>query len=108
MCLIVFAWRVIPGLPLVACANRDEYYDRPATPAGPWPDAPDIRLDITASEWSGIGDGYGHLYARRVEVSASGRRAAARARHAALWLPGPNGAVEAAEDLAPVHVLRGA
>ena len=42
MCLIVFAWRVIPGLPLVACANRDEYYDRPATPAGPWPDAPNI------------------------------------------------------------------
>jgi uncharacterized protein with NRDE domain len=42
MCLIVFAWRVIPGLPLVACANRDEYYDRPATPAGPWPDAPAI------------------------------------------------------------------
>lgn len=42
MCLIVFAWRVIPGLPLVACANRDEYYDRPATPAGPWPDYPHI------------------------------------------------------------------
>ena len=42
MCLIVFAWRVIPGLPLVACANRDEYYDRPATPAGSWPDAPNI------------------------------------------------------------------
>lgn len=42
MCLIVFAWRVIPGLPLIACANRDEYYDRPATPAGPWPDAPAI------------------------------------------------------------------
>ena len=42
MCLIVFAWRVIPGLPLVACANRDEFYDRPATPAGPWPGAPNI------------------------------------------------------------------
>jgi uncharacterized protein with NRDE domain len=42
MCLIVFAWRVIPGLPLVACANRDEFYDRPATPAGPWPDHPHI------------------------------------------------------------------
>ncbi|MFK3737736.1 NRDE family protein [Massilia sp. TN1-12] len=42
MCLIVFAWRVIPGLPLVACANRDEYYDRPATPAGAWPDYPNI------------------------------------------------------------------
>jgi hypothetical protein len=72
---------------------------------GVWPDAPDVRLDITASEWSGIGDGYGHLHARRVEVSATGRRAAARARHTALWLPGPNGAVEAADDLAPVHVL---
>jgi uncharacterized protein with NRDE domain len=42
MCLIVFAWRVIPGLPLVACANRDEFYDRPATPAGPWPAYPNI------------------------------------------------------------------
>ena len=72
---------------------------------GIWPDAPDVRLDITASEWSGIGDGHGHLHARRVEVSATGRRAAARARHAALWLPGPNGAVEAADELAPVHVL---
>src|SRR5262249_24419671 len=61
-----------------------------------WPDAPDIRLDITAAEWSGIGDGYGHLHARRVEVNATGRRAAARERLAALWLPGPNGAVEAA------------
>jgi uncharacterized protein with NRDE domain len=42
MCLIVFAWRVIPGLPLIACANRDEYYDRPATPAAPWPENPNI------------------------------------------------------------------
>lgn len=38
MCLIVFAWRVIPGVPVIACANRDEFYDRPATPAGPWPE----------------------------------------------------------------------
>ena len=42
MCLIVFAWRVIPGVPLIACANRDEYYDRPATPAAPWPEDPNI------------------------------------------------------------------
>src|SRR5206468_7823953 len=42
MCLIVFAWRVIPGVPLIACANRDEFYDRPATPAAPWPDNPNI------------------------------------------------------------------
>jgi uncharacterized protein with NRDE domain len=42
MCLIVFAWRVIPGVPVIAAANRDEFYDRPATPAGPWPEHPNV------------------------------------------------------------------
>jgi uncharacterized protein with NRDE domain len=42
MCLIVFAWRVIPGVPVIAAANRDEYYDRPATPAGPWAGHPNV------------------------------------------------------------------
>lgn len=42
MCLIVFAWHVVPGVPVIAAANRDEFYDRPATPAGPWPEAPHV------------------------------------------------------------------
>jgi len=42
MCLLVFAWRVLPGVPLIAAANRDEFYDRPATQAGPWPENPAI------------------------------------------------------------------
>lgn len=42
MCLIVFAWKVIPGLPLVAAANRDEFYDRPAAPAHWWHDHPQV------------------------------------------------------------------
>jgi uncharacterized protein with NRDE domain len=42
MCLIVFAWQVVPGVPLVAAGNRDEYYDRPATPAGWWDDHPQV------------------------------------------------------------------
>ncbi|MGF6181705.1 uncharacterized protein with NRDE domain [Massilia sp. UYP32] len=42
MCLIVFAWHVVPGVPVIAAANRDEFYDRPATPAGPWPQAPHV------------------------------------------------------------------
>ena len=39
-----------------------------------WPEAPDVRLTITSAEWKGIGDGYGHLQARRVVVESGGRR----------------------------------
>lgn len=42
MCLIVFAWQVVPGAPLIAAANRDEFYDRPTTPASNWPDKPHV------------------------------------------------------------------
>ncbi|MEN3365718.1 MAG: hypothetical protein V7606_2992 [Burkholderiales bacterium] len=42
MCLIVFAWQVVPGVPLVAAGNRDEFYERPATPAGWWDDHPQV------------------------------------------------------------------
>jgi uncharacterized protein with NRDE domain len=42
MCLIVFAWRVFPSVPVIAAANRDEFYDRPATPAAPWADHPNV------------------------------------------------------------------
>lgn len=42
MCLIVFAWQVIPGMPLIAAANRDEFYDRPTAPAAWWADHPHI------------------------------------------------------------------
>ena len=42
MCLIVFAWKVLPGVPVIAAANRDEFYDRPATPAAPWPEHPHV------------------------------------------------------------------
>lgn len=42
MCLIVFAWHVIPDMPLIAAGNRDEFYDRPAKPADWWDDHPQI------------------------------------------------------------------
>ncbi len=57
MCLIVFAWQVVPGAPLVAAANRDEYYERPASAAGWWEDQPDIYAgrDLQAGgTWIGI------------------------------------------------------
>jgi uncharacterized protein with NRDE domain len=42
MCLIVFAWQVVPGTPLIVAANRDEFYDRPALPANWWDDHPHV------------------------------------------------------------------
>jgi len=42
MCLILLAWQQHPDYPLVLAANRDEFYGRPASPAGPWPGQADI------------------------------------------------------------------
>ena len=57
MCLIVFAWQVVPGAPLVACANRDEFYDRPTSAAARWPDHPAIYAgrDLKGGgSWMGV------------------------------------------------------
>jgi uncharacterized protein with NRDE domain len=57
MCLIVFAWQVIPGSPLIAAANRDEFYARPTAPANWWEDQPDIYAGRDLQDggtWIGI------------------------------------------------------
>jgi uncharacterized protein with NRDE domain len=59
MCLILFAYRVVPGAPLVVAANRDEFYARPATRAQRWSDAPGVFAgrDLTAGgTWLGVAD----------------------------------------------------
>jgi hypothetical protein len=53
--------------------------------AGDWPGA-DVRLSVARSEWEGLGDGHGHLRRHRLEVVATGRRAAARERRAEIVL----------------------
>lgn len=57
MCLIVFAWQVVPCAPLIAAANRDEYYERPTAPAACWEDRPQVFAgrDLKAGgTWMGI------------------------------------------------------
>ncbi len=57
MCLILFAYRVVPGVPLLVAANRDEYYARPARPAAFWDDKPAILAgrDLQAGgTWLGV------------------------------------------------------
>ncbi|MEY2423815.1 MAG: hypothetical protein QOI95_3882 [Acidimicrobiaceae bacterium] len=71
-----------------------------------WPEAPDVRLSVVRSEWEGIGDGYGHLHARRTVVEASGRRGASRVKQIELWLPAAGGGVAVVDELATVMPLR--
>jgi uncharacterized protein with NRDE domain len=88
MCLIVFAWRVIPGVPVIACANRDEFYDRPATPAGPWPENPDIIAgrDLQGGgSWMGV-TRHGAKFAALTNIRAPASAATTR-RRAAPWSP---------------------
>lgn len=57
MCLIVFAWRVVPSVPLIAAANRDEFYARATAPAALWPEHPHVYAgrDLQAGgSWMGI------------------------------------------------------
>jgi len=52
---------------------------------GGWPQS-EATLSIAESEWSGIGAGHGHLSARRVTVTVTGRLSG-RPKSARLWLP---------------------
>jgi uncharacterized protein with NRDE domain len=57
MCLILFAWRQHPDYPLIFAANRDEFYDRPTSPAAFWPDAPHVlagRDLVGRGTWLGL------------------------------------------------------
>ena len=57
MCLIVLAWRAHPAYRLIVAANRDEYFARPAAPAGFWEDHTHVLAgrDLEAGgTWLGI------------------------------------------------------
>lgn len=79
MCLIVFAWHVVPGVPVIAAANRDEFYDRPASPAAPWLDAPHVIAgrDLQGGgSWMGISqsDSGRARFAALTNIRAPGER----------------------------------
>lgn len=65
--------------------------------AGPWPGAA-LRLGVRSGRWFGLGDGYGQLAGRQVEVAAEGRGSAVRGRTARLWLPDEHGAVRPLQE----------
>lgn len=69
---------------------------------GSWPQS-DAMLSLGQSEWSGLGQGHGHLVARQATVTVSSRQSA-RPRSARLWLPDATEQVREAET--PVRPLR--
>lgn len=57
MCLIVLAFQVQEGAPLIVAANRDEFHARPTRDADWWPDMPDVLAgqDLQAGgTWLGV------------------------------------------------------
>ena len=72
----------------------------------PGPLEAEVGLAAEGAQWVGLKDGAGHLQGRRVVVAATGRRAAARSRRVALWLPDSEGRVRVDDD-ATVVPLRG-
>jgi len=74
-----------------------------------WPDAADLRFDVSSPEWSGLGQGHGHLLARKVAVQVVGRRYHGRQRVHEIMLPAHQGGVAPAPALpAPVtHLASG-
>ena len=82
MCLIVFAWKLIPECPLIMAANRDEFFSRPALAAGWWEDNPDIYAgrDLQAGgTWLGI-NRHGRFAALTNIRNGSQRRTDTRSR----------------------------
>jgi uncharacterized protein with NRDE domain len=112
MCLIVFAWHLVPGAPLIAAANRDEFYDRPAAPANWWNDHPQVYAgrDLQAGgTWMGITrDG---RFAAITNIRAPSRRRAdapTRGRLVADYLTGQATAEEYVREIAPdAHAFNG-
>jgi len=104
MCLIVFAWRVIPGAPVIAVANRDEFYDRPAAPAAPWPEHPNLIAgrDLEhGGSWMGITrEGPdGPRFAALTNIRAPGERRTDAPSRGELVADFLKGALSAAEYL---------
>ena len=67
--------------------------------AGDWPRA-EVGLTTREPAWSGIGEGHGHLRARRLLVEA--RRGSAPPRRGALWFPAADQTYRRADPVAAV------
>jgi uncharacterized protein with NRDE domain len=57
MCLLIFAHQVLPDVPLLVAANRDEYHSRPTAASDFWPERPQLlagRDLLQGGTWMGV------------------------------------------------------
>jgi len=59
----------------------------------------DVRLEATARQWHGLGEGAGHLQRRRVTIELDARRRGRPAR-TDVWLPDHRGGLSVCDDAA--------
>ena len=104
MCLILFAYRVVPGAPLIVAANRDEYFSRPAAPAARWDDDPQIlagRDSAAGGTWLGVTTGGRFAALTNFRNPADHRDdAPSRGQLVTAFLSGDRPALAYADDLA--------
>lgn len=68
-------------------------------PGSDWPRA-EVRLTTRSPAWNGVGEGHGHLRARRLLVEA--HRGSAPPRRGALWFPAEDQTYRRADELVAV------
>ena len=101
MCTLIVLDRLVPGYPVIAAANRDEFYGRPASAPQLLTEAPRIvgpRDEEAGGTWIGVGEG--GLFAgltNRPDAEARGpsRRSRGEVTLAALRGPTTSRALEA-------------
>lgn len=56
MCIVAFAWQIIPDMPLALLSNRDEFFARPTQRLHQWQDKPIVagRDDRSGGTWLGL------------------------------------------------------
>ena len=105
MCLIVFAWKIVPGTPLVAAANRDEFYERPSVPAAWWNEEPHIYAgrDLRGGgTWMGVTREGRFAAVTNIRAPSSKKDdAPSRGELVAGYLSGIASPAQYVEDLAP-------
>lgn len=73
---------------------------------GGWPES-DLTIHGTSARWRGIGNGYGHLRTRTLDVTVTGRGSASRSVRSTLLLPDDDGNVSLAPRRSKVEPLTG-